>query len=293
MRYALRAHPEKEESLELLRSDIAFRRCTEESILKLLKKISRAKALDYHDVSLIKKYGFRNLCGANLKSLHLKGSDLRNADLREAQVRDTEFDSCDLSGADLSVVRIANTRFDLTEDELVVPDSAPWSLGRSHHVVGTCYMCEDANRMILRVAHDRPCRYARRGVVLFWRKQPVGFMKLKGEESFLPLRTVRVGEGAVFWKGMVYGLHTKLRRYLCDLSWPYREERYWRCVSVEALARHIPAEWFEATPLRFIRDPRLFDRIDLARERIASGKESLIRMRAKNPVGLKVAGYCG
>ncbi len=111
-------------------------------------------------------------------------------------------------------------------------------------------------------------------------------MKLKGEPSFLAIRTVvNEKQEVILWQGMIYALPGPLRNALEEQSADYKKSKAWRRVDIER-AKELPGLTEESFPikrnnLRFIHDPKLYPLMTKLVDRIESGSEPIVDIMEK------------
>ncbi|OGG58220.1 hypothetical protein A3C86_03690 [Candidatus Kaiserbacteria bacterium RIFCSPHIGHO2_02_FULL_49_16] len=221
-----------------------------------------------------------NLNGAGLIHADCRNTDFTGSTFEEARLDWTNFSKSPLHKIEASSIRIRDVSIDLMLGAIQINYEDSWNVLSNAKVdeIGDCGGCEEINRVTLDIIPGAEI-HARRGIVLFERQKPLGYIKLKGERSFLPMRTVRNYKGeTIFWKGMIYALDEDLREYLETASFLYQYMHgKWRRADVEVVAhdfrRYEPDRRFGMNNLRFIDDPSIYSRLDELRKSIEEGKE--------------------
>lgn len=286
-----------------------------ESIARLCKEIEASRmgktSLSSTEFMRAASLGLKNLEAVSFKGdvekLDLKNANLRNADLTRTGISNSNFSGANLTNANLDhtllmnslldtailpVIKIGKEEMDLRTREIFVSDSNAWDL-RKVDIRGrdVCQDCEYYNGGVI----TKPERntsldsswYARRGVLIFQEGKPLGVMKLKGENTFLALRTVQNLKGeTILHKGMVYGLEQHVMEWLRTQSTEYREQEAWRRVDVEKMAlertRHgVPLNKLGRNNLRFIADPELYEEMDQLVDRLEANTEPTVDLIKK------------
>lgn len=223
--------------------------------------------------------------------------DLKNISgisVADSKHSSTNFDSIDVSRLDFSTIRVQGQLLDLTHDALALSENEIWQLDNFSKIhSGRCADCELLNKGILQesevkiIQEGYSLREAkelfRRGVMLFQEGHPLGYMKLKGENTFLAVRTVRDDQGrAIFWKGMIYDLDERVVNFLKVASLPYKSDQgVWRRADMEAVAETFPfnggsPKLFGRNNLRFLRDPDMYQMLSELTSGIEAGREPFV-----------------
>lgn len=220
-----------------------------------------------------------NLKGFNLNETQFESLDLNDTDFTDAILNRTKFYQSILNTATIDSITLNAQKIDLLKNQISISDDSIWQLEKPfQYMVDNCMSAEDYNLAIL----DPQDRQSRKGILFFQDGQPLGYLKLKGESSFLALRTVRDSKGqAIFWKGMIYALDSDPGDVLFEMSHKYRNETSWRRVDLERLREFITAqgkEWkgISRNNLRFATNPVLFERMDELTQKIDAGEEPMI-----------------
>lgn len=210
-------------------------------------------------------------------------SDLAGVDFYGTDLTRTEFHHVDMSKAKLSRIIIDGEWIDLEEGSIEVPEAKPWTLEPSGAYVGNCDDCEIYNNRVMNKASP--------GIFFFWHDKPIGYVKLKGERSFLALRTVHAPQGTLFWKGMVYALDGRLITWLESKAKevaPFQEEeKPWYAASIEDItasflkpgghAQHPSYLWRDN--MRFLHNSVYFKKLDELRAKLDAEGGSLTHLR--------------
>lgn len=129
--------------------------------------------------------------------------------------------------------------------------------------VDNCEDCENWNQRIL----NDESEYAHRGVVLkLGGGVAIGYVKVKGERSFLASRTVRGKEGKIlFIKGMVYSVDSRMEHYFRSDKFP--KIRDWLEMDLETIHKKFPATdkpigKLRFRHMRFIESKEIFEKLD-------------------------------
>jgi|GEM_PF-6152934 len=217
---------------------------------------------------------------AELSRSKFIGVDFSNTNFDRAEVYGTEFFKSILNTARIPAIRLLGGTIDLKMREVVLNDSGVWNIHKSGiEEMGSCSDCELHNGEIIR--GDADGVKLRRGVLFSQEGKPLGYMKLKGDRTFLALRTVSNEKGEViFWKGMVYALEEDLVQWINQRSKPFEEDAVWRLVEVEALAQEKSASGRAFSDLgrnnqRFLKSPNLYEEMGNLVERIEKGEEPM------------------
>ena len=272
---------------------------------KLCSKIEENKRdgvqLSAADLNNAARWGLRNLVGIQFRNWSLNNIDFPNSDISKSDVRNAKFTECDFSTAslrelrvagtrfirsllhraDLSVINIADTLIDLEKGATTVGSSVWNAIKVSKASVGVCDDAEEYHTGILHYPMkegevDNGMHCPRRGVLIFQDGKPLGYMKLKGDKSFLAMRTVRDEEGnVIFWKGMMYALENQLQNELVEQSSEFKTSRLWRRADMEKIPRDKKSGWLRNN-LRFVLYPGLFDRLTVLTESIENGQEEMV-----------------
>ena len=255
------------------------------------------------------RYGLKNLSGLNLNRQRFAHMDMRNFNLSDTKLVGTEFQLCDLSGAtfrnaefehnyfehsllytaDFSIIRVKGEKLDLRDGGIKIEKDNIWNVDRhSDGIGGTCSDCEIYNRAILGMSareEDETLRdrapLKRRGTMLFQESRPLGYMKLKGDRTFLAMRTVWDSAGeAIFWKGMIYALDYDLVGLLEDRSDNFTGAKEWRRADIEVIAdlqRNLGEQSkFSRNNKRFLDYPEIFHRLTEVTKGVEDGTEPFV-----------------
>lgn len=223
-----------------------------------------------------------------LDGLRVVDADLRNANLDNADLTLVDLAWTKLDNAHIPRIRVRGKSIDMLHDAITVRGESPWVVTNDAGMVGTCSMCELTNEEILSMINTARLR-ARRGVVLFWENKPIGYMKLKGENSFLAMRTVHDKNSVpIFYKGMVYSLgrikdkesglreHTYLSAWISLQSQVHSGATQWRKLRVEDIVSRFPNSFFYVNHMRLISNPKIFTELDTLVKRIENGEEEMV-----------------
>jgi Pentapeptide repeats (9 copies) len=283
-----------------------------EQVLSKIESARRGRGyLDKDDIKTAIEYGVKNL--SCIKIVSLSDLNLKGIDFQDTRFVKKSFINCDFSDSNLTNAELTRTDFDYSILDTVHMDSiqidgkqvelwdrpamveeSNWDLKKtSIESVDTCSDCEKWNGRILthesEEDDDVHYAYSRRGILLFQGDIPLGYMKLKGEDSFLAIRTVTSPSGEVIlWKGMVYALEWPLRNTLTDKSSAYRNEKGWRRVDIEKIKDLKAADGTKAYPrigrnnIRFVMDPQLYPLMTDLVDRIEAGTEPMIDILTEN-----------
>lgn len=268
-------------------ADIALARKGSRSVALSAHKLLRAVDLGIRDFEGIKmgrakgeKLSEISLRHASFPSIHNVSADFSQTDLTNADFTQTQLSGSNLKTAEMHSIQIDGRRIELWDRHLEV-DSSLWDMTHtSPAAVDSCGMCEVWNKDIMKESRKNK-DYVRRGVLLFQEGAPLGYMKLKGEPSFLAIRTVvNENQEVIFWQGMVYAFTKPLRDALKLQSAHYRKSTSWRRVDVEKM-KDLPGVLDEDFPiqrnnLRFIQDPKLYPMMTDLVDRIESGEEPIV-----------------
>lgn len=244
----------------------------------------------------ILKYGLRNLKRVHLEYALLRNAVAHNIDFGDAALHSSEFRNVDFAGsnfegihvhdmpyftdsllhrAKIGSIRVERARVDLEQGSYILKDDDGWNILKTElNEPGSCSDCEHWNKEIM--DPDSPTH--QRGIVLFQEGHPLGHMKLKGEPTFLAMRTVRNAKGdVVFWKGMVYALEIPIVDTLDTWSRKFMNSKNWRRVDVENVQKDLsergsPDPRLARVNLRFIEYAQMYGALDKVREDIESGK---------------------
>jgi hypothetical protein len=277
-------------------------------LAQLFEKVEPSRngdSLTSSTLSSLIKYGFHDLHGVKfhfgIEGISARGVNFADADFEFAKFKSVDFSNANLTGVNLgkhdatnfynSILNTANMphvmisgeRIDLQEGAISLNDPGIWQIHKSSiEEIGACGDCEHYNTRILGL-HESESSYLRRGVLLFQEGRPLGYMKLKGEKSFLSLRTVRNQKGeAIFWRGMVYALEE-------DITIELRRMRLsdsvsaWRKVNVEDLMEKMSSEGRKSpgmgrSNLRFINGSPIYTALSGLAERIERGTEPVVQV---------------
>ena len=94
----------------------------------------------------------------------------------------------------------------------------------------------------------------------------IGYVKVKGERSFLASRTVRGKEGKIlFIKGMVYSVDSRMEHYFRSDKFP--KIRDWLEMDLETIHKKFPATdkpigKLRFRHMRFIESKEIFEKLD-------------------------------
>jgi len=285
----------KEEFLNFLRN------------LKYGKSLVRDEPYQRHITSkIISDYGWRDFSDTGLgreltfrlsddfgASLHPRTQlafeirlemDLRNANLENADLTFVNLNEVDLTGSSMSHIRIEGKRIDLEKDAITIQGLSPFKQLDSKQWIPSCPGYEDTNRQVLAKAifSFKNRNRHKRGIQLKWDGKLIGFMKLKGESSFLAARTVRNKNGDIlFHRGMVYAIGNRrfnkgLAHWLSELSEKYRNENKWRSIDVETILEEFGEDSIDINHMRFISDSSIYKLLSQLVEIVDSGKEETI-----------------
>lgn len=284
--------PNPRKWLEGTRADVQKGRLSAEELDEVLTNIEKREERRYElfprSEIQTPPEGKEDWRGASLVNRFFRrGIDLSGVDFYGSNLESTGFDRVNLAKAKFSRIVIGKEWVDLDSGRLDMPDASPWSLEPLGRYVDSCSDCERYNNRVM----DRKSP----GIFLYWGGHPVGYLKLKGERSFLALRTVTTSEGALFWKGMVYALSENLTAWLERQARSLdngkgTEEKTWYAADVEDIMEHYapPKGHLQHAPLlmrnnlRFLSEPYLFERLDRLRERLEAGAEPLVGLRLGN-----------
>ncbi|MEK7100720.1 MAG: pentapeptide repeat-containing protein [Patescibacteria group bacterium] len=267
---------------------------------------TQGRIISRQELVELARYGIKNLSETRISAQvsHLERLDLSGANLSNANLDDSTFKRVNFSGANMSDVAVHNTHFDqsilntvemprirMKGDTLdleiggtIVATDDIWNIHKSDvYSLDTCDNCEVFNESILGMPSKKDGgTYARRGIILFQEGKPLGMLKLKGENTFLAMRTVRNIDGEViFWKGMVYALENDMNLHLAKESRKLEEVREWRRADMESVRGETTLggrilSGLGRNNLRFISEPSIFNRIDELVADIEAGKEEMV-----------------
>jgi hypothetical protein len=219
--------------------------------------------------------------GEDLKHHSLTHTNFSDCDFRRAELDWTSFYRSLLHRANFSSITIQGKEIDLERRAVRVENGDVWDVRQTgSDYVGDCNDNEQYNKEIL--------KGSRRGIVIFHDGRPIGFIKLKGERSFLAVRTVRDENGdVIFWKGMIYALDDKLTQYLVEKSMRFADRSEWRRADIEIAmqemkdSKKVGADHsFRRNNQRFVCEEKIFERLTRLAERIENGKEKLVDILA-------------
>ena len=258
----------------------------------LLTRLKSGKRLTYEDLSLARYLNTGDFRGANLSKMDLRGYKFKNADLRGADLTDADVTNANFQNAILSQTRMPRVKIEgkkvSLENELTLSAQHPWVLNVTPLYHGACSDCEWWNRCVLSKettneddrGRESPQKgkYYRHGILITHGDELLGYIKLKGEHTFLATRTVRdASSEVIFWKGMVYGLDPILERWLLSASMPYYEERdIWRRADISNIVAVLSDSDFGVDNYRFISDVKIFPELDKLCARVKNGEEPFI-----------------
>jgi Pentapeptide repeats (8 copies) len=212
-----------------------------------------------------------------------------NTDLTGADFTDTKLYGSNFTSTEMPHIEIQGRRIELWDRHLEVADDSMWDMHSINPAdVGHCEDCERWNSLIMETPRKirQNSSLMRRGILLFQEGAPLGYMKLKGDPSFLAIRTVvNEKQEVILWQGMVYALPGQLRISLEQQSVDFMNSKSWRKVDIER-AKELPDIKEENFPikrnnLRFIHDPKLYPLMTKLVDRIESGTEPIVDIMEK------------
>jgi hypothetical protein len=257
---------------------------------------------------LIRRYRFRNMEKVTVgdhffeDNADWSGTNFKNATFADSECKNINFDNANFEGVELrgepkfSKSLLHNARFsniiighktiDLETRTTELNTEKTWNIHKTELMEnGACSDCERWNTAVLGIGDAEDQKYQNRGVLLFEQGRPIGYMKLKGEKTFLAMRTVRNLKGeVVFWKGMVYTLEPNVENLLKNLAAKSRGEM-WRSITVEDILGFLDREGVRSPELarintRFIADPEVYKKLDALVDDLESKKIPHINLRS-------------
>jgi hypothetical protein len=272
---AARRTSDPRETVDHLREDVRSSVLSEQTLIDLLDSIENARGeLSENHQFLAARYGLRNQHGFEINDFE---DALPTKNLKGMKVENSRLGRKDARNVDLSMIRVNGKKIDLLQNEVRITGENPWNIHKLAEVyVDNCSDCETYNKRILGLEDDSRYKdYLRRGIALKWEGHAIGYQKLKGERSFLAIRTVRDKNGAViFWKGGVYAFDHLLAHELqriATLNTASREK--WLAVHAESILRMSGEQTLGLRLMRLIREERMYALFDTLANNIETGHE--------------------
>lgn len=284
---SMRQYPPKERQAKLthFKEDIASGVLTERKLAALLDGVEKTRTQRGLPKSLRllgARYGLHTQKSHSIISVDLGVDGVRvPRDMSGAEMSQIEVGMGDVRNADFSTIRIHGEKLNLLQNTLQIASKNPWDTKVvSSDYVAHCLDCEYFNKSILGKGANVEKQYARRGVLFFWEGHPIGYLKLKGERSFLALRTVKDKKGyVVFWKGMVYALDHRLKDWLRIIT-PSVADNQWFSIDVETIADKYGEKDLGLREMKFIEDAKLYPAFDELIAQVENKQEPLVHYQS-------------